>query len=275
MRRISGGRSTGFVIMRLGVLLLGVLMPGIRSAYVGTRPCGGVVAHVGYSRVPLVVSLARKSSSATSSRGFGSKAPSKKKAKPSKKVASSEGAAARPTNSKWHAFEQWLRDSGAATDAVALTEFGGGLRGVRATRAIRKGEEVMRIPREQILDVERADASPVGGLWSHIPEPLPGYAKLALAVLHEQRLGPASPLAAYVDLLPSMEEFAAEGGPAATWTDEELAATECGKLIHDAQQLRSRRDGNGHPAMQPAALSSRWVELELPGAPPTASEVSR
>ena len=119
----------------------------------------------------------KKKAAASSSRGFGAAPPARKAVRVSEDVA----------NPKWSAFMQWLDESGAATDAVALTEFKGGLRGVRATRALKQGDEIMRIPRAAILDCDAADASAVGALWRDAEEPLPGYAKLALAVLHECR----------------------------------------------------------------------------------------
>lgn len=176
---------------------------------------------------------------------------------------------------EWRGFERWLAKSGATVDAVTLADCGGGLRGVKATRAIAAGEEVMRIPRSVILDVPRAEASAVSGLWRGEPAAeLPGYAKLALAVCLERRLGAASPLAPYIDLLPTREEFEAEGGPAAAWSDEELAHLECGKLISDARSMRERRDGGGHPALQPAVLAERWERLGLAGPPPEAEEIA-
>ena len=40
----------------------------------------------------------------------------------------------------------------------------GGLRGVRATRSLKAGEELFRIPRELILDEDAADESAVAAL---------------------------------------------------------------------------------------------------------------
>ena len=72
-----------------------------------------------------------------------------------------------------------------------------------------------------------------------------------------------------------MEAFASGGGPAATWSDEELAVTECGKLIAQASSLRElRRNGGGHAALEPSKLQARWVELNLPGSPPNEEELA-
>ena len=204
----------------------------------------------------------------------------KKKAVKPKVAARGFGAAptAAPAKSaadpEWSAFINWLDKSGATTDAVALASFGG-LRGVRVTRPIKAGEELIRIPRAAILDGVAADESAVAGLWRDSATPPPGYAKLALAILYELRLGSASRYAPYLNLLPSMEAFASGGGPAATWSDEELAVTECGKLIAQASSLRElRRNGGGHAALEPSKLQARWIELNLPGSPPNEEELA-
>lgn len=208
----------------------------------------------------------RKKPAASPAKGFGAS----KVAAPKPSAAASSHAC--EANPKWEAFVAWLEASGASIDAIELAEFRGGLRGVRATRALKQGDTLMKIPRKAILDVDAADASAVGALWHDADPPLPGYAKLALAVLHETRRGDASAYAPYLALLPSVDEFAADGGPAAMWSDDELRATECAKLIEDATRLRSRRAGDGHAVLQADALAVRWAELELPGSPPTSDE---
>jgi len=221
-----------------------------------------------------VVCFAKKKSGATkkkpatsAARGFGASPTKAVKASPAARSTSATG------DERWRAFEAWLAKSGATCDAVTLADCDG-LRGVVTTRSVKAGEELLRIPRSIILDVARADASPVGGLWADVAEPLPGYARLALAVLYEKRLGDESSLLPYVELLPSATELLDGGGPAATWTDDELARTECGKLVADATRLRTRRDGGGHPALQPEALAARWQALGLAGSAPTADEVA-
>ena len=179
----------------------------------------------------------------------------------------------------WRTFERWLTSNGAELEAVMLSEFGDGLRGVVATRDIQTGEVLISIPRELILDVADAEMSPVSGIWKmgcspQETPPLPGYAKLALALIYESRLGDTSTRRPYIQMLPSANELEDDGGPSTTWSDEELEATGCGKLIYDSKKLRSRRDGGGHPLLQPAALASAWNELDLRGAAPTSSELA-
>ena len=205
-----------------------------------------------------------KEKTAPKARGFGTPQP----------VTLASKATALDNKPEWSAFTHWLGMTGAITDAVTLTEFPGGLRGLRATRAIKQGEDIIRIPRAAILDESAADASAVGSLWRDAASPLPGYAKLGLAVLHELRLGDSSAYAPYLRLLPTAAQFAEDGGPAAMWSDAELAITENGKLIADATRLRSnRRNGGGHPALERVQLEQRWEELGLPGNAPTAEEV--
>ena len=175
----------------------------------------------------------------------------------------------------WCNFERWLKGAGATCEAVTIAECDGGLRGIVTTRIVQPGEVLISIPRHAILDVDWSEESPASGLWRDVEAPfeLPGYAKLALAVLHEVRLGENSSFAHYIRLLPSAAELAESGGPAATWSNEELALSECGKLAVDAKRLRARRDGGGHPAMQVEALAARWNSLGLGGAPPTQGEL--
>ena len=205
-----------------------------------------------------------KKGSAPTWRGFGAASVRKRCGKESNVVKE------RPVAPIWAAFQCWLADSGAITDAVSLADCDG-IRGVVTTRNLQPGGELMRIPRKIILDVARADTSAVCEIWREVQPPLPGYAKLALALLQEQRLGAASDLTPYIDILPSADEFAADGGPASLWSDAELAVTECGKLIADTRQQRATI---AHAALKPEALEARWTELGLAGASPRPEEIA-
>ena len=202
---------------------------------------------------------------------------SKKGSKGAKKASSARGFGAPPAAApatpavepvpvseeqvEWRAFESWLTSSGATLDAVELADCGGGLRGVRATRSLKPGDELFRIPRELILDEDAADESAVGALWGGRAREvaLPAHVRLALLVLHEQRLGEQSPAAPYLRMLPSPADFAAEGGPASTWSDDELAACGCAKLQADAQQKRAGLAAD----LAAARVAPRWTELGL------------
>ena len=172
----------------------------------------------------------------------------KKRAKAGKRAAGAGFGAVKSTPKKtaeecqWLTFMEWVTSSGGRVDAVRLANCGGGLRGIKATRDLAKGEGIIRIPRSIVLDVARAEASPVSGVWQQGDEPanLPRYMKLALAVLYEERRGAESKLRPYLKMLPSFEEFTSGGGPAAMWSEEELALTECGKLIDAARRRREQ-----------------------------------
>jgi hypothetical protein len=181
-----------------------------------------------------------------------------------------------PEQRQWLDFMEWVTSSGGKVDAVRMASCGGGLRGLKATRDLAKGEGIVRIPRSIVLDVARAEASPVSGVWRRggAPDDLPRYTKIALALLCEQRRGAASKLGPYLELLPSTAEFVQDGGPAAMWSDDELALTECGKLIDAARRRRAQNYGDGHPALQPAALAASWEQLKLPGDAPSAEELA-
>lgn len=181
-----------------------------------------------------------------------------------------------PEQRQWLDFMDWVTSSGGQVDAVRMANCGGGLRGLKATRDLRRGEGIIRIPRSIVLDVARAEASPVSGVWrnSVAQNELPRFVKIALALIYEQRRGAASKLKPYVELLPTAEDFMRDGGPAAMWNEDELALTECGKLIDAARRRRAQSYGDGHPAVQPDTLAASWEALELPGSAPSAEELA-
>lgn len=189
-------------------------------------------------RTPPPVCLAAKKSgkagkkkaaaAAAAPKGFGARPP----AAPAKELVPLTA-----EQTEWRAFERWLTSHGATLDAIELADCNG-IRGVRATRSLKAGEEVLRIPRAVILDEDAADASPVGALWGGAAREvvLPPHLRLALLLLHEQRRGeeasgtrspprcpwctlppltpPPPPLAwqsdacEYLRMLPSAEDFA-------------------------------------------------------------------
>ena len=201
---------------------------------------------------------AKKKAQTSSGRGFGAQSA----AKPAAKPISEEQRLADKQKLEWRTFERWLSSNGATLDAVELADCGGGLRGVRATRSLKAGEELFRIPRELILDEDAADESAVAALWggSEREVALPAHVRLALLILHELRLGEQSAAAPYLRMLPSPEDFAADGGPASTWSDDELAACGCAKLQADAQHKRAGLADD----LAAARVAPRWTELGLP-----------
>ena len=154
---------------------------------------------------------------------------------------------------EWRELSKWLISEGASVNVeVAIVD---GIRGVRARRALKPGDEVMRIPRSLIMDEAAVEEGALSELLSRLGDDLPAYVKLALQVLHERRLGAASLLAPYVSLLPTPRDFDREGGPAATWGDDELALCECPKLAADAARKRSALE---RPALSEATLGEHW-----------------
>jgi hypothetical protein len=102
-------------------------------------------------RAPPPVCLDKKKATAkkpASAGGFGA-APKKTKPKEAEST---------PEQRQRLDFMDWVSAAGGVVDAVRLADCGGGLRGLKATRDLKKGEVIVRIPRSIILDVERAEA---------------------------------------------------------------------------------------------------------------------
>ena len=199
-------------------------------------------------RAPPPVCLDKKKAAAKKPAAAGGFGAAPKKTKPKE-------AESTPEQRQRLDFMDWVSAAGGAVDAVRLADCGGGLRGLKATRDLKKGEVIVRIPRSIILDVERAEASAVSSIWRGAADEIPGYLKIGLAVLYEQRRGAESDLRPYLELLPSRADFERDGGPAALWSDAELAVTECGGLIESAKRRRRQSYAADVPA--PAARSPR------------------
>jgi hypothetical protein len=181
-------------------------------------------------------------------------------------TSSSSGGAA----PEWAAFRDWIESNGGVTDAMELADCGGGLRGLRTTRAVASGKPLLCVPRRLLLDEAAAEASPVSGLWREDEPSLSTLGKLALALLHEARR-PDALLAPYIATLPSLDEFAT-CGPAALWEPEEVALTENVQLRADAAQ---RRDGIAASPLlsDETRRGDAWQRLILPSPSPTNREV--
>lgn len=185
------------------------------------------------------------------------------------------GGFGRPSSSsgatpEWAAFRDWIESNGGVTDAMELADCGGGLRGLRTTRAVASGEPLLCVPRHLLLDEIAAEASPVSGLWRDDEPSLSTLGKLALALLHETRR-PDSVFAPYIATLPSPHEFA-QCGPAALWEPEQIALTENAQLSADAAQ---RRDGIASSPLLSDELrrAEAWQRLGLPAPPPSNRDV--
>lgn len=203
-------------------------------------------------------------------KGFGggaAPAPAKKGAAsatppPAAAVGSDDASAA------WLRLRAWLEERGAALDGVdvGIVDPSIGLRGVRAARAFARGEEIIKIPRDEcILDEAHADASPVGAVYADSvgTDAVPACVRTALLLLFRA----AAPTEAeewrpVLEMLPSAEEFAEEGGPMELWADDELAACECPQLI---AEVRARRASLR--ALYESTVRPGWEAAAAPGGP--------
>lgn len=170
----------------------------------------------------------------------------------------------------WRRFESLLNEQGVIS-AVSIASCGSGLRGLRATRAVKAGEVLISVPKALLLASHYADTSPVRGLWEKVGE-LPSHlTKLALLLVHELRGGKNAALAPFIQLLPTPGEMQAQGGPAWTWSAAELAVTECPKLVADA--MAKHEVLKETLLFTPEVLHPRWTAQGLPGPPPTQTEL--
>tara|TARA_B100000524_G_scaffold205361_1_gene107259 strand:- start:3 stop:728 length:726 start_codon:yes stop_codon:yes gene_type:complete len=184
-------------------------------------------------------------------RGFGSDAAAAA-ATAKKRIQEKPVAKKHPSTPEWRSFENWLLAKGATLNGVELADCGGGLRGVRTTRRVTRGEELLRIPRSLILDTAQAESSGISSLWDDA-DALPQYAQLALLLMSEIRKGEHSPFSPYLTLLPSADDFIEEGGPTLLWTESELSMLECSKLQEESDARRAAL--TSAPPLQQAALS--------------------
>ena len=160
-----------------------------------------------------------------------------------------------PEQSQWLDFMDWVASSGGKVDAVRLANCGGGLRGIKATRDLKRGEGIVRIPKSLVFNEASAEASPVSGVWRQCDArtELPRYVKIALTVLYEQRRGAASKLRPYLKMLPSPEEFEQDGGPASGLSPSPMVGwthgPRCLGAIHGPEHTRCRGTLSPQPTL--------------------------
>ena len=100
---------------------------------------------------------------------------------------------------------KWLKDGGSQFDKLKIRYYTADYRGVHAARDIRKGETILYVPKEQIITLEMAIASPVGsrmyekGLRQRLISPKHSF--LATFIMQERRKDHTiwDP---YIDILP-------------------------------------------------------------------------
>merc|ERR1719270_2882149 len=99
-------------------------------------------------------------------------------------------------------FLSWITELGAIIDGVEVADFGEHGLGLRVTRDIKQGEEVIRVPQKAMMSVDTAKASSIGTLIEKGPllQTMPNVV-LAVHLLIE-RNSPASIWEPYINTLP-------------------------------------------------------------------------
>ena len=67
-----------------------------------------------------------------------------------------------PERQRFEKLLQWLRDGGSDFGKLKIRYYTADYRGVHAAKDIKKGETILYVPKEQIITLEMAFASPVG-----------------------------------------------------------------------------------------------------------------
>jgi protein-histidine N-methyltransferase len=110
-----------------------------------------------------------------------------------------------PERARFERMLKWLRDGGSQFDKLKIRYYTADYRGVHAARDIKKGETILFVPKEQIITLEMAFASPVGklmyekGLRQRLISPKHSF--LSCFIMQERRK-PESIWQYYIDILP-------------------------------------------------------------------------
>lgn len=97
----------------------------------------------------------------------------------------------------------WLAQRGAELRSMVVVDAGSGGRGVRAAVDIREGQLLLRVPRAALITVDVAKRSSIGRRMLAADIDAPGGHSLLAAHLIAERRRPGSPIAPYLDALPS------------------------------------------------------------------------
>jgi histone-lysine N-methyltransferase SETD3 len=110
-----------------------------------------------------------------------------------------------PERVRFDRMLKWLKDGGSEYDKLKIRYYTTDYRGVHAARDIKKGETILYVPKEQIITLEMAFASPIGKLMfekGHRNRLIsPKHSFLSCFIMQERRK-PESPFQYYIDILP-------------------------------------------------------------------------
>lgn len=67
-----------------------------------------------------------------------------------------------PERTRFNAMFDWMKNGGAEFDKLKLRYYTEDYRGVHAARNIKKGETILYVPKDQLLTLDMAMASPIG-----------------------------------------------------------------------------------------------------------------
>jgi histone-lysine N-methyltransferase SETD3 len=104
---------------------------------------------------------------------------------------------------RFNKFVKWLKDGGAIFDKIKMRYYSPDYRGVHARGKIRKNEVFLMIPKELIITLEMAKATPIGSKMekAHLNLLSPKHSFLSTYVLQEKRK-PETRFEPYFDILP-------------------------------------------------------------------------
>ena len=110
-----------------------------------------------------------------------------------------------PERQRFERLLTWMREGGSQFDKLKIRYYTQDYRGVHAARDIKKGETILYVPKDQIITLELAFASPVGkkmyekGLRQRLISPKHSF--LCTFIMQERRK-PDSMWQTYIDILP-------------------------------------------------------------------------
>ncbi|CAM9919254.1 unnamed protein product [Pylaiella littoralis] len=140
-------------------------------------------------------------------------------------------------------FERWAAQVGIKAPKLRHEVFGddlvGELRGLKAVEATPTSEQLVTVPAKAAISLTASESTPFRSWVSpEFWDSQQWYVKLALKLLWERQLGPASTVEGYVKVLPAQGSFET----LIHWTDKELDALEYPKCAASAKRQRATWD---------------------------------